>query len=253
MCFSINHSHEYKKLKKDLETYQKNASSILEQIQSKFEVEIDKLWLQFSIKGRYKNLYSIYKKCQKKQTKDLMKLWDIFAFRIVISESADYCYEVLNILHDAYIPLPHRFKDYVNIPKINGYQSLHTSLLGILDDVSMPIEVQIRTKVMDEVAESGIAAHFLYAKDKSANLMTEKEQKLISHLEEVAESIPESPYIYCMTPTWDMLRLKQGSTGKDFAHKIHSKLAEKAIWVRINKTEKKLWEKLSSFDTVEII
>jgi len=129
-----------------------------------------------------------------------MTLGDIFAFRIIIQGESQNCFDILNILHDQFIPLPERYKDYVSIPKINGYQSLHTGLLGVVDDLDIPIEVQIRTQIMDEVAESGIAAHFLYAKDKSSKLIHEKEQKLLDHLEEIAETIPQNPHVYCLSP-----------------------------------------------------
>jgi len=253
ICFAINHPEEYKRFKKELSDYQKSSSTILKDVKSSLEEEIKNLWIKFQIKGRYKNLYSIYKKCEKKKIKKVLWLWDLFAFRIIIDDDTSVCYDVLNVLHDTFIPLPERFKDYISIPKINGYQSIHTWLIGISEKLDIAIEAQIRTKVMDDIAESGIAAHFLYSKNKTSHLVNEKEQKLINHLEEVAESISQNPSIYCLSPAWDILRLNRGSTVKDFAHKVHSGLPKKARYALVNNDKKDLDYTMKNFDTVRIV
>lgn len=121
------------------------------------------------------------------------------------------------------------------------------------EELDIAIEVQIRTHIMDEIAESGIAAHFLYSTTKSAKMMSEKEQKLLHHLEEVAETIPQNPHIYCLSPAGDILRLSRGSSVHDFAYKIHSKLPKKARYALVNNDKKEMDYVMKNFDTVRIV
>lgn len=222
ICFQITEPEEYEKLKKELEKYQKKSQKIIDEIFVIFREKLESVGIHAQIKGRYKNILSIYKKCKKKNIEKVFSLDDIFAFRIVVDGDTEKCFEILNVLHDSFVPLPNRFKDYISIPKINGYQSVHTGLIGVTSDLDLAIEVQIRTKVMDEIAESGIAAHFLYARDKSAKMITEKEQKLIENMEKITDSIERQEYVYCLTPAGDIIRLQNGSTINDFAEKIHT-------------------------------
>jgi guanosine-3',5'-bis(diphosphate) 3'-pyrophosphohydrolase len=253
LCFSINNPKEYKKLEKALAKYQKKSQKIIDEVLKIFSQKFEKHKVQVIFKGRYKNILSIYKKAQKSKLKDILKLNDIFAFRLITQDETEDCFEVLNILHDSFIPLPSRYKDYISIPKINGYQSLHTGLVWVIDDFDLTIEVQIRTKTMDEIAESGIAAHFLYAKNKSSEILNGKEHKLHYHFRQVAESVPINPYIYCFSPSWDVFRLRRGNSVTDFAHKIHSKLAQKALYANINNNKYNMSHILKNFDTIEII
>lgn len=253
LSFSLTEPQEYQRLKKELRKYQKKSEKIIKETFAVFEELLSEAGIQAEVKWRYKNLLSISKKCKKNKIRDALKLKDIFAFRIVIDGSPEKCFDVLNMLHDAFIPLPQRYKDYVTIPKINGYQSLHTGLLWVNQYVDMPIEVQIRTKVMDNIAESGIAAHFVYAQSKTSRMLTEKEKKLIQNMQKVVAAQEKESSIYCLTPMGDIVKLEYGSTAKDFAKKIHSKLEKKAKWAIINETRKTLKHKLKNLDKVEII
>ena len=158
----------------------------------------------------------------------MFSLSDIFAFRIIVDGGIEKCFEALNILHDSYSPVPRRYKDYISIPKINGYQSIHTGIVGLISDLDLIAEIQIRTTFMHEIAKGGIAAHFLYSEEKKSKMITDKERKLLSHMEHRSESIQRNPYLYCLTPLGDIIRLRRGSTIIDFAEKVHTGLAKKA-------------------------
>lgn len=253
ICFEITHPMEYKKLKKKLEKYQKKSWSIIEKIQESFHVALSEKNIKYQIKGRYKNIYSIYKKILKKKTWSLLDLGDIFAFRIIIDGSEDECYEVLSILHNTFDPLPIRFKDYIKIPKINGYQSIHSWLQWVITELEIPIEVQIRTLDMDIVAESGIAAHYIYAKNKKSQIIWEKEKKLIEHIDELSEHQKGHNFIYCLTPEGDIKKLNTGSTIKDFAEKVHTSLVKKTRQARVNNILQKMDYEIQNFDTIELI
>lgn len=253
LCFSITDPEEYLYLSKELERYRKKSQKVINKIQNIFYDALKDLPLEIEISGRYKNILSIHKKCKKKKTRDVFKLGDIFAFRIIIEWNSENCFEVAHVLHDTFIPLAHRYKDYVSIPKINGYQSVHTWLIGLTSDLDLAAEVQIRTRGMHEIAQSGIAAHFIYANSKSSTLVTEKEKKLLNHLEEIAETIPKNPYVYCLSPHGEFIRLSYGSTALDFASKIHTKLAKKARYALVNSQKQKLNYTMRNFDTIEII
>jgi len=253
LCFSITHPVEYKTLKKKLEKYQKKSEEITEQIHQNFHVALDHISLGYSIKGRYKHIYSIYKKIHKKKTLNLQDLGDIFAFRIIIEGWESDCYDVLNILHNVFHPLPMRFKDYIKVPKINGYQSIHSWLLWVSWELEIPIEVQIRTQDMDIVAESWVAAHYHYAKNKTSQKLGEKEQKLLQHIDEVTKHQQTNLFVYCLTPHWDIKKMTYGSNIRDFAAKIHSNFAEKAKNARVNNIMQRMTYKIKNFDTIELI
>lgn len=125
-AFRISLPEEYLKLSSSIEKYKKNSQAIIEQIFTIFEGILKKHRISGKIEGRYKNIYSIYKKLKKLEDTNILKLNDIFAFRFILKGSKENCYEILNILHDTFTPLPSRFKDYISIPKVNGYQSIHT-------------------------------------------------------------------------------------------------------------------------------
>ena len=253
ICFSITNPKAYKNIKKELEEYQKKSQNVIQEIFNIFDQKLTEYWIEAEVRGRYKSILSIYEKCRKNKLSDIFALNDIFAFRIIVDSEPEKCFDILNILHDSFIPIPKRYKDYITIPKINGYQSIHSWLLWVVPSLDLVIEVQIRTKFMDDIAESGIAAHFLYAKEKSSKMITEKEQKLLSHMERVTESIQKNQYIYCLTPLWDIIRLQRWSTVIDFADRIHSRLAKKARKGFVNWVKQPLDYVLKDFDSIEII
>lgn len=211
--------------------------------------------------GREKHLYSIYRKMAAK-AKSFEDLVDVFAFRVIV-ERVDDCYRVLGLVHNLFKPMPGRFKDYIAIPKSNGYQALHTVLIG---PTGLPIEIQVRTADMDRVAEAGIAAHWLYktglggsgtpplAQDWLQNLLeVQREsgdsQEFLEHVK--IDLFPEEVYVF--TPKGAILVLPKGATVVDFAYAIHSDVGNTCVAARIDRRLAPLRTPLRSGQTVEII
>lgn len=216
----------------------------------------------FHIFGREKPLYSVYKKMQNKHI-SFAEIMDVYAVRVIVN-SIDACYRVLGVIHNLYKPLPGRFKDYIAIPKANSYQSLHTTLFG---PYGLPIEVQIRTLEMNHVAETGIAAHWLYknpeqnpkliefrAKEWLSNLM-ERHAKTKSPFEFIenvkTDLIPDDVYVF--TPNGDILELPPRATAVDFAYAVHTDIGNTCIAAKINRRLMPLSTLLLNGQTVEII
>ena len=221
--------------------------------------------LHARIKAREKTIFSIYRKMDDKRN-SFAQLNDIYGFRIVVGANLD-CYVALGILHQLYRPVPQRLKDFIAIPKNNGYQSLHTTLIG---PAGIHIEFQIRTEAMHQVAELGVAAHWLYKtkseqaastatqKDKPANWLTNlldihKEtldsQEFFDHVR--VNLFPEDVFVF--TPKNRIMSLPRGATVIDFAYAIHSDVGDQAIACRINNEEVPLRTELQSGDVVEVI
>lgn len=215
------------------------------------------------IVGREKHLYGIYQKMLKNKL-SFNEVYDVYAFRIIV-ESVDICYRILGTVHNLYKPVPGKFKDYIAIPKVNGYQSLHTVLFG---PFGVPIEVQIRTPEMDDVAEAGIAAHWLYKsgssnEQKSAQKRAREWLKNIMDMqatagnpEEFLENVkvdlfPDS--VYNFTPKGKIVELPRGATAVDFAYAIHTDVGNKCVGVRIDRRLAPLGTVLTTGQTVEII
>lgn len=212
--------------------------------------------------GRQKHLYSIYKKMRSKSA-SFSEIMDVYAFRVIV-KSIDDCYRALGVVHRLYKPVPERFKDYIAIPKANGYQSLHTSLFG---PYGVPIEIQIRTEEMDHIAENGIAAHWLY---KSSGLEASDAQvrarEWVKGLLEMQESTGNSiefienvkfdlfpDEVYVFTPQGEIIELPKGATPVDFAYAIHSDIGNTCIAVRINRRLAPLSTVLSNGQSVEVV
>ncbi len=234
------------------------VDTIGHQIESSLEQEGHKV----EIIGREKHLYSIYKKMKSKR-KSFSEIMDIYAFRIIV-DTVDTCYRVLGCIHSLYKPIPGEFKDYIAIPKANGYQSLHTVLIGMH---GVPIEIQIRTRDMEDMANNGIAAHWLYKSDgQSANGshararqwvqgLLEMQQRAGSSLEFI-ESVkidlfPDEVYVF--TPRGRILELPKGATAVDFAYSVHTDVGNSCVACRINRRLAPLSEPLQSGQTVEIL
>ena len=213
------------------------------------------------VKGREKNIYSIYKKIKSKH-KPFSEILDVYGFRILVN-SIDECYRALGIIHNYFSPIENRFKDYIAIPKSNGYQALHTSLLA-LD--AFPIEVQIQTRNMAEIASFGIAAHWQYkTKDKATGSELRASrwlsgladlQKKSNDPSEFAQSIKtdlNSDEVYLFSPKGDIYALRKGSTPIDFAYEVHTDLGDTIIGCKVNRTEVPLNIELETGQTVEII
>lgn len=253
LCFSILDPKAHNELSKKLEKYKKNSQIIIKKIFKKFQDKLDENNIEARVMWRYKNIYSIYKKCLKRWDIDVFKLSDIFAFRIITPENdRTKCFDVLQVLHDSFIPIPKRFKDYITIPKINGYQSIHTWLLEVIDDLDLVIEVQIRSESMHDISERWVAAHYLYARDKKASLSDRKEEKLYEHIVKEGNE-KNSQAIYCVNTRWNIVKLKTNASVADFATKIHSKLRDKIQKVFVNEKEEWAYYKIQQWDTIEII
>ncbi len=220
--------------------------------------------IKFEIKGRSKSIYSIYKKMEK--GKKFSELYDLLALRILVDTEQE-CYTALGLIHSKFKPMPKRFKDYIAMPKVNGYQSLHTTIFGIDGQI---FEVQIRTHAMDEIAENGVAAHWAYKEKKNLNERTQNstEAKLqffksIMELdvekmssEEFVNSVKDeilNDNIYVFTPKGDIFELPRESTPIDFAYKIHTDVGDTMVGAIVNNNIVSLDYKLKNNDIVKII
>ncbi len=218
------------------------------------------------IDGRIKHFFSIYKK-MKNQNKTLDQIYDLFAVRVLVEDVKD-CYAVLGILHEMYIPIPGRFKDYIAMPKPNMYQSLHTTLIG---PNGTPFEIQIRTYEMHKTAEYGIAAHWKYKEAQNGVKSSANEEEKLAWLRQILEWQRDmsdskeflsglkndldlfSDSVYCFTPSGDVKNLPAGSTPVDFAYAIHSAVCNKMVGARVNGKLVTIDYVLQNGDRVEII
>jgi len=213
------------------------------------------------VKGREKNIYSIYRKIKSKH-KPFSEILDVYGFRILV-DSVDDCYRSLGIIHNYFSPIENRFKDYIAIPKSNGYQALHTSLLALN---AFPIEVQIQTRNMSEIASFGIAAHWQYKtkeKSKGSELRASRWLSGIADLQknsndpsEFTQSIKtdlDSNEVFLFSPKGDVYALRKGSTPIDFAYEVHSDLGNTIVGCKVNRNEVPLNIELETGQTVEII
>ena len=226
---------------------------------------LEKLKVQvIELKGRPKHLYGIYQKMQRQQ-KEFSQIYDIAAFRIIV-ETNEECYRSLAVVHDAFKPIPGRFKDYIGLPKPNRYQSLHTTVVGLN---GRPIEVQIRTMEMHHIAEYGIAAHWKYKETGSSNQELSSEdtkftwlrqllewQKDVNDAQDYMENVKDNLFeddVYVFTPDGDVIPLAHGATPVDFAYRIHSEVGNQMKGARVNGRWSVLSKPLENGDIVEIV
>jgi GTP pyrophosphokinase len=260
--FEAMYPWRYKVLSEQVRKASGNRREPMLQIEASICNRMEEANIEARIFGREKNLYSIYRKMRDKHL-SFDEVFDVFALRVVV-ESVDTCYRCLGIVHNIYKPVPGRFKDYIAIPKANGYQSLHTTLFG---PHGVPIEVQIRTQEMDRVAESGIAAHWLYktGDQHSASAQARARQWLKGILEmqksagnslEFLENVKVDLFpdeIYIFTPRGDIMELPRGATAVDFSYAVHTDIGNSCVAVKINRRLAPLSTQLQSGETVEII
>lgn len=253
----------YRILKESVQKARGNRKEIMDKIADELINKLEKNHINvYTVKGREKHLYSIYKKMRAKKI-PLSEIMDVYAFRIIV-DNIDSAYRTLGVVHQLYKPIFERFKDYIAIPKINNYRSLHTTLFG---PYGVPIEIQIRTREMNREAENGIAAHWLY---KSEHLSPDEAQikarNLLKGLFELQEStrsplefienvkinlFPEEVYVF--TPKGDIKELPSGATAVDFAYFVHSDIGDSCIAAKINRRLAPLSTVLTNGQTVEII
>jgi guanosine-3',5'-bis(diphosphate) 3'-pyrophosphohydrolase len=251
------------RLQAALKTARGNRKELVEQIQTSIEKRLQRESINSMVIGREKHLYSIYEKMRSKK-KFFKEIMDVYAFRIVV-DTVDTCYRVLGVVHNLYKPVASEFKDYIAIPKTNGYQSLHTVLVGMH---GVPIEVQIRTKEMDEMANSGIAAHFLYKSnsDQPINASHSRARQWVQGLLEMQKNAGNSlefienvkidlfpDEVYVFTPKGKIVELPTGATPVDFAYTVHTDVGNTCVACRINDRMAPLSQPLQSGQKVAII
>lgn len=261
-AFSILQPEEYQEIEKKIQSSLESRSSFVERIKKEIAQELNKQRIYFEIKARAKGIYSVYNKIHLKGRR-FEEISDFFGIRI-ITKKVDDCYKVLSLLHQLWPPLPERFKDYIVNPKVNFYQSIHTTLLVSEGGKEEKVEIQIRTKEMDEIAEEGMASHWVY-KSLKGKKDFEKKLSWIRELlkiqeknkaKKVIDSLKEevfSEQIYCYTPKGDLIELPQGATVLDFAYALHSDLGDHCRGGEVNGRFVSLKEKLKTSDLVRII
>jgi RelA/SpoT family (p)ppGpp synthetase len=265
LSFKYVHRNEYEALARDLKARRREREHYIRRFAAPIEKRLKAADFNFEISGRPKHLYSIFNKMVKRN-KPLDEIYDLFAVRIILdTEDSNDCFAVYGILTDIYIPNPERFKNYISVPKKNGYQSIHTTVVG---PEGRMVEVQIRTNAMHEVAEKGVAAHWMYK--ESIHAVDEELSNWVSWVREIFETAAEGQVptaqimesfklnlyqdeIYVFTPKGDLKILPSGSTPVDFAYEIHSKVGDHCLAAKVAGRIVPLDTRLRSGDQVEII
>ena len=260
--FAAMYPLRHRRLREALKASRKNRKEVVSEIHQSIEMRLDKEMVKVKVKGREKHLWSIYLKMREKK-KSFRDIMDVFAFRLIV-ENVDDCYRALGIIHNIYKPVPGEFKDYIAIPKANGYQSLHTVLVGMHGVI---IEVQIRTTEMEAMANFGIAAHWEY-KTGNSNIATSQKKAArwiqgllemqqqagnsLEFLEHVkADLFPDEVYVF--TPKGQIVELPLGATPIDFAYSVHTGLGNRCIACHVDGELTPLSEPLKSGQKVEIV
>ena len=259
--FKYLYPFRYRVLDKALRRSDGNQRQIVKRISEEFGEALAEEEIHSEVIGREKHLYSIYKKMAEKK-RLLSDVVDVYGFRIIVDDVND-CYKVLGIVHGLYKPMPGRFKDYIAIPRINGYQSLHTTLFG---PKGQPLEVQIRTRDMDRVAESGVASHWQYkAEEKSDATPQRRAREWLAKLAELQQSGTSEEFlesvkvdlfpdkIYVFTPKGDIMPLPKGATTVDFAYAVHTDIGDRCVAAKVDRSLVPLRTVLQNSQTVEIV
>ena len=238
----------------------------IQEMEDEITAALAEYHIPFEIKGRIKNIYSVYKKMMTRE-KDFEEIYDLLAIRLIVN-SVPECYSALGVIHAHFKPIPNRFKDYIAMPKPNMYQSLHTTIIGPNGNI---FEVQIRTKEMDEIAEQGVAAHWAYKENRQITAKQEQQEiqdklkwyeTLIAYQEEVndAEKLMKlvkddifNANVYVFTPNGDVFDFPPGSTPIDFAYSIHSAVGNKMVGARVNGKMVNIDYKIQNGDQVEVV
>ncbi len=262
LAFSHLYPMRYRTLSKAVKAARGNRREVVNKIMDAVKTALSEAGLKAEVYGREKTLYGIYRKMHDKHL-SFSQVLDVYGFRIVVSDFRD-SYYALGSLHALYKPMPGKFKDYIAIPKTNGYQSLHTTLIG---PYGTPVEFQIRTRDMHHVAESGVAAHWLYKNEEGS--LTDLQQRTHAWLQSLLDIqkqtgdsaeflehvkidlFPDSVYVF--TPKSKIIALPRGATALDFAYTIHTDIGDQAIATRINHEPVPLRSELKNGDIVEII
>ena len=257
------HPEEYEQLKKDVSRNEEERLGFINETIDQIKEALDQMGLNYDISGRYKHLYSIYRKMVNQQ-KTLDEIFDLTAIRIIVDSVRD-CYAVLGQVHTMWKPIPRRFKDYIAMPKQNMYQSLHTTVLG---DRGEPFEIQIRTYEMHRIAEYGIAAHWKYKEGKTSVDQNSEDMKLawlrqtlewqqdLKDPKEFMETLKMDLFasqVFVFTPKGEVIDLPAGATPLDFAFKIHTAVGCKCVGAKVNGKMVTIDHQLHNGDIVEIV
>ena len=261
LSFEILNNEARELIKKKLDEIKSDKKDLFESLSFELSEILNDSHINAEIHGREKTPFSIWRKVQKKRI-SLEQITDIIGFRITLS-SVDECYKTLGIFHKKWNCIPGKFKDYISSPKINGYKSLHTSVIG---SNKKPIEIQIRTHEMHEFAERGVASHWKYKSSEKFNSLSWKEYDWLKDLVEIIEKNenPEHSYeytklqmfqenVFCFTPKGSVIKLPKDATPIDFAYAVHTKIGNTAIGCEINGNKSELQEILRNGDRVNII
>jgi GTP diphosphokinase / guanosine-3',5'-bis(diphosphate) 3'-diphosphatase len=259
--FEALHPLRYKVLTKHLKRSRGHQKEMVKKIIASLTYALQRENIEGTVAGREKHLYSIYRKMRSKSL-SLNEVLDVYGFRIIVDKT-DACYRALGIVHNLYKPVPGKFKDYIAIPKANGYQSLHTVLIG---PQGAPLEVQIRTADMDKVAGSGIAAHWLYKTGDNGTTPTLRAREWLKDVVEMQQRAGSSQEfldnvrvdlfpdeVYVFTPQGDIHRLPRGATAVDFAYAVHTDVGNACVAAKVNRRLVPLRTSLENGQTVEII
>lgn len=262
LCFMYLHPNRYAVLSKALKVARGNRREVVGKILDAIKLKLESCHIEAEVKGREKHLYGIYQKMQSKSLA-FAQVLDIYGFRVLLNDVPS-CYLTLGALHALYKPFPGKFKDYIAIPKANGYQSLHTTLFG---PFGTPIEVQIRTTEMNKIAEAGVASHWLYKSGETttSDLHQKTHQWLQSLLESLSQSgdsveflehlkidlFPDEVYVF--SPKGKIFALPRGATAVDFAYSVHTDIGNRCVAVKVNLELVPLRTELKNGDRVEII
>ena len=261
LSFEILNNDARKLIKKRLDEIKLDKKNLFEELSFELSSILNENHINADIYGREKTPFSIWRKVQKKRV-SLEQVTDIIGFRVIL-KNIDDCYKTLGIFHKKWNCIPGKFKDYVSSPKINGYESIHTSVIG---SNKKPIEIQIRTNEMHEFAERGIASHWKYKSSEKFNSLSWKEYDWLKDLVEIIEKNenPEHSYeytklqmfqenVFCFTPKGSVIKLPKEATAIDFAYAVHTKIGNSAIGCEINGNKSELQTILHNGDRINII
>ena len=261
--FEAMHPQRYAVLQKVVQIARGNRKDMIERISAEIKGRLEDVGIQARVFGREKHLYAIYQKMRLKD-QQFHSIMDIYAFRTVVN-NVDTCYRVLGQMHSLYKPRPGRVKDYIAVPKANGYQSLHTSMIG---PHGVPVEVQIRTEEMDQMAEMGVAAHWAYKQGgKNDNTPAQiRAQRWLQSLVELQQSAGNSfefiesvkseffpKEIYVFTPKGRIVELPKGATPVDFAYAVHTDVGKNCVAANVDRKPYPLSQALESGQTIDIL
>ncbi|MGE0080449.1 MAG: bifunctional GTP diphosphokinase/guanosine-3',5'-bis pyrophosphate 3'-pyrophosphohydrolase [Thiohalomonadaceae bacterium] len=261
--FAAYHPMRYRVVADAVRKSRGNRKELVEKLQAAIQARLQQEGIEGRVIGREKHLYSIYKKMKTKGL-SFSEVMDVFAFRIMV-DKVDTCYRVLGVMHNLYKPVPGRFKDYIAIPKANGYQSLHSALVS---PYGFPIEVQIRSEDMDKVAEAGIAAHWLYKNGDAggASIAQARAREWLRDLLEMQKSAGDSleflenvkvdlfpDEVYVFTPKGEIMELPRGATVVDYAYAVHSDLGNACVAGKVDQRLVPLNTRIENGQKVEII